>query len=172
MSGPGYRYLVETDGPGEARRRYDGADAADAMGAWSAAITEGVAYVTLEALRETRPRRAADSFGSSLLVPDGMVPEVTGATLLLDLADGTQATLTMPKARWSLFAEYRDLDLLQPPPPWLAHLSHGEQWWGVAFHPLEALPGPSRAEFRMTHYYKPGGPRARLVLPEEGGGDD
>jgi hypothetical protein len=49
-----YRYLVETNGRFPARRQYDGTDAADAMAAWSKAIQEGVDYVTLEALRDTR----------------------------------------------------------------------------------------------------------------------
>jgi hypothetical protein len=52
-----YRYLVETDGPSQARRRYDGTDAADAMAAWTKAILDGVEYVTLEALRDTRQDR-------------------------------------------------------------------------------------------------------------------
>ena len=47
-----YRYLVEVRRSGDVTRRlYDGTDAADAMAAWSTAITDGGEYVTLEALR-------------------------------------------------------------------------------------------------------------------------
>lgn len=48
----GYRFLVDVDGGGVTRRHqaYDGEDAADAMAAWSKAISAGVEYVTLEAL--------------------------------------------------------------------------------------------------------------------------
>lgn len=49
-----YRYLVEFDGPPGTRRGrvYDSTDPADAMAAWSKAISEGRLYVMLEALRE------------------------------------------------------------------------------------------------------------------------
>ena len=53
----GYRYLVDADA-GNAGRLYDGTDAADAMAAWSKAISRGVGYVTLEALRD-RPVTSA-----------------------------------------------------------------------------------------------------------------
>lgn len=54
MTAPGYRHLVETDGPGRSVRLYDGEDAADAVAAWSKAISDGADYVTLESLKSTR----------------------------------------------------------------------------------------------------------------------
>lgn len=50
-----YRHLVEVDDPSYTRKVYDGPDAADAMAAWSQAITDGVEYVTLESLRARTP---------------------------------------------------------------------------------------------------------------------
>jgi hypothetical protein len=51
MPAPVYRHLVEIDGPGVTRGRlYDGTDAADAMAAWSKAVSDGNEYVTLESL--------------------------------------------------------------------------------------------------------------------------
>ena len=50
-----YHFVVETDDARltpRHRRRYYGPDAADAMGAWSKAISQGIEYVTLEALRD------------------------------------------------------------------------------------------------------------------------
>jgi hypothetical protein len=53
-----HRYQVITQEPGYVVV-YDGSDAADAMAAWSKAISEGeVGYVTLEALRINRPKEA------------------------------------------------------------------------------------------------------------------
>ncbi len=52
-----YRYLVDS-GAGNRGRLYDGTDAADAMAAWSKAISQGVEYVTIEALRD-RPAKAS-----------------------------------------------------------------------------------------------------------------
>jgi hypothetical protein len=46
-----YHYLVDADA-GNRGRLYDGTDAADAMAAWSKAISDGAEYVTLEALRD------------------------------------------------------------------------------------------------------------------------
>jgi hypothetical protein len=46
-----YHYLVETAEGSRYLRLYDGVNAADAMAAWSKAITETAEYVTLEALR-------------------------------------------------------------------------------------------------------------------------
>ncbi|HEV2175242.1 MAG TPA: hypothetical protein VGR71_16835 [Nitrospira sp.] len=43
----GYRYRVETD----QKTLYDGRDAADAMAAWSRAISSRAEYVMLESLR-------------------------------------------------------------------------------------------------------------------------
>jgi hypothetical protein len=45
-----YRHLVEIDGASRLNHLYDGPDAADAMAAWSKAISEGIPYVTLESL--------------------------------------------------------------------------------------------------------------------------
>ena len=45
-----YHHLVDTQG--NRGRLYAGPDAADAMAAWSAAITAGAEYVTLESLRK------------------------------------------------------------------------------------------------------------------------
>lgn len=51
-----YRHLVEVDGTGVSHHRmYDGGDAADAMAAWSTAITDGAEYVTLESIRRPGP---------------------------------------------------------------------------------------------------------------------
>ncbi len=52
MSAPSYSYLVDSNA-GNRGRLYDGPDAADAMAAFSKAISDGVEYVTLEALRLT-----------------------------------------------------------------------------------------------------------------------
>lgn len=46
-----YRYLVEANAGSNRGRLYDGTDVADAMAAFSKAISDGVVYVTLEALR-------------------------------------------------------------------------------------------------------------------------
>lgn len=48
---PGYHYLVDSNA-GNSGRLYDGTDAADAMAALNEAISRGVEYVTLEALRD------------------------------------------------------------------------------------------------------------------------
>jgi uncharacterized protein (DUF736 family) len=56
-----YSFRVETDDARlkpRHRLRYDGIDAADAMAAWSKAISQGIEYVTLEALRD-RPSLGA-----------------------------------------------------------------------------------------------------------------
>lgn len=53
MDGPEFRYLVETSGLGQHERLYDGTDVADAMAAFSRAISDGVEYVALEGLRPT-----------------------------------------------------------------------------------------------------------------------
>ena len=45
-----YRYQVITQGSSYAVT-YDGTSAADAMAAWSKAISDGAEYVTIEALR-------------------------------------------------------------------------------------------------------------------------
>jgi len=51
-----YNYYVDiSDGPGNHLRGYNGTDAAEAMAAWSKAITDCNEYVVLEALRERRP---------------------------------------------------------------------------------------------------------------------
>ena len=101
------------------------------------------------------------------LVPKDMVAEVTGGLIVLDLADGSQATITIPKARWYLFAETRDTDQSRwwepAEPEWAMY---AENWYGAMFHPLEMLPGPNRAAFRLTHYHAPGGPRVRVEIPE------
>lgn len=48
-----YRYLVETQGSTtKEARKYDGPNIADAMAAWSALISAGIEYATLEAIRE------------------------------------------------------------------------------------------------------------------------
>jgi len=48
-----YRHLVETDLP--RKKLYDGEDPADAMAAWSKAISDGTAeYVMLESLQVGR----------------------------------------------------------------------------------------------------------------------
>jgi hypothetical protein len=50
-----FHFVVETDDTRLSMRhcrRYDGTDAADAMAAWSKAISQGIEYVTLEALRD------------------------------------------------------------------------------------------------------------------------
>ena len=52
MSAAGYNYLVDSSA-GNRGRLYDGPDVADAMAAFSKAISDGVEYVTLEALRPT-----------------------------------------------------------------------------------------------------------------------
>ena len=57
LNGMSYHYLVDANA-GNRGRLYDGTDAADAMAAWSKAISRGVEYVTLEALRD-RPIVAA-----------------------------------------------------------------------------------------------------------------
>jgi hypothetical protein len=101
------------------------------------------------------------------LVPDGLVAEVMAGHVVLDMADGTQVVITIPKARWELFTETRerrDLADRMDPDMWAIF---AEQWYGLRFHALEMLPGPNRAAFRLTHFYQPGGPRARLDLPEE-----
>jgi hypothetical protein len=46
-----YHYLVDSSA-GNRGRLYSGTDAADAMAAWSNAISQGVEYVTIEALRD------------------------------------------------------------------------------------------------------------------------
>lgn len=95
---------------------------------------------------------------NSSLMPGGMVPEVTGGTIILDLADGTQAVITVPKARWSLNADIWRTGEMPP-------MFGGEEWYGVGFHPLDRL--AAGAAFRLTHYYKPGGPRVRVEFPPE-----
>lgn len=60
MSSPGYSYYVSADyrdqleNPSGKRYRvlYNGSVAADAMAAWSKAVTEGAEYVVLESLKE------------------------------------------------------------------------------------------------------------------------
>lgn len=47
-------YVAGDDGEGPRTAPYNGPDAADAMAAWSKAISEGAEYVVLEALRERR----------------------------------------------------------------------------------------------------------------------
>ena len=47
-----YHFRVESDGSHGLKTRYDGTDAADAMAAWSKAISQGTEYVILEALRD------------------------------------------------------------------------------------------------------------------------
>lgn len=51
---PKYRYMVDAQSPGHLKL-YDGTDVADAMAAFSKSISDGVEYVTLEALRELPP---------------------------------------------------------------------------------------------------------------------
>jgi len=46
-----YRYMVDTQNPGHIKM-YDGTDVADAMAAFSKSISDGVEYVTLEALHD------------------------------------------------------------------------------------------------------------------------
>lgn len=53
-----YHHQVIEQGPGIYRTLYDGDDHADAMGAWSKAIGDGVEYVTLESLKDRRGREA------------------------------------------------------------------------------------------------------------------
>jgi hypothetical protein len=53
-----YHHMVMVDGGGPEGKRgviylYRGDNAADAMAAWSQAITDGREYVTLESLKET-----------------------------------------------------------------------------------------------------------------------
>jgi len=53
-----YNYYVAADnGDKNYRAKYNGPQVADAMAAWSKAITDGAEYVVLEALRE-RPEPA------------------------------------------------------------------------------------------------------------------
>lgn len=47
-----YNYYVSADNGGKNKPVYNGPDAADAMAAWSKAVSDGVEYVVLEALRE------------------------------------------------------------------------------------------------------------------------
>ena len=98
----------------------------------------------------------------NVVLPGGMVPEIMSGTIVLELADGTQAVVQVPKARWELFA-----DTVRTP--------HGndqewpmfaEQWYGARFLPLDRLPGQAQAAFRLVHYYRPGGPRVTLEIPE------
>lgn len=52
-----YHYYVDidaTDGKHKHRVAYNGTDAADAMAAWSKAVSDGAEYAVLEALREIR----------------------------------------------------------------------------------------------------------------------
>lgn len=60
MSTATYHFLVDASA-GNRGRLYDGTDAADAMAAWSKAISRGVEYVTIEALRDTPPLVAAEN---------------------------------------------------------------------------------------------------------------
>jgi hypothetical protein len=57
MAAPEYWHLVETQRP--RARLYDGNDAADAMAAWSRAVSEGTGYVMLESLLRPAPARVA-----------------------------------------------------------------------------------------------------------------
>ena len=73
----------------------------------------------------------------SSLVPDGMVPEVTSARIILQLADGTVAEAEIPKARWVLGMTTRDASPPEmsrnpePIPPLVEH------WWWVGFRPID-----------------------------------
>lgn len=49
---PKYNYYVSGTHTGLRDVKYNGEQAADAMAAWSAAITDGYEYVVIEALRE------------------------------------------------------------------------------------------------------------------------
>jgi hypothetical protein len=52
-----YNYYVSSDDPEQAPKRkklYNGTDPADALAAWSEAVTEGKEYVLIEALRTER----------------------------------------------------------------------------------------------------------------------
>ena len=55
--GEPYSYYVGVDNGWDHRVPYNGPDAAEAMAAWSKAVTDGKEYVVLEALRE-RPERS------------------------------------------------------------------------------------------------------------------
>lgn len=56
MSVAEFNFYVSADGGGKSYRAlYNGGDAADAMAAWSKALTEGKEYIVLEALREVPP---------------------------------------------------------------------------------------------------------------------
>lgn len=53
MAAEQFNYYVAADNPPDKHKPlYNGADAADAMAAWSKAVTDGAEYVVLEALRE------------------------------------------------------------------------------------------------------------------------
>jgi hypothetical protein len=58
MPAPEYWHQVMSDSPvqGQGNCLYDGTDAADAMAAWSKAVSEGDPYVTLESLIRPRVR--------------------------------------------------------------------------------------------------------------------
>lgn len=58
MAAPEYRHRVDVIDPKVKRHNlYDGTDAADAMAAWSKAVSEGYEYVTLESMVATDPNR-------------------------------------------------------------------------------------------------------------------
>jgi hypothetical protein len=67
MAAPEYWHLVEAEGTSGVRRGrlYEGTDAADAMAAWSKAVSEDDPYVTLESL--IRPRALIEN----VPLPDG-----------------------------------------------------------------------------------------------------
>jgi hypothetical protein len=56
VSSPSYNYYVSADNGERRVTRYNGDQAADAMAAWSKAVTDGDEYVVIEALREAGPR--------------------------------------------------------------------------------------------------------------------
>lgn len=55
MTAPEYWHRVEADYPGERVTRYNGRDAADAMAAWSRAVSDGAEYIVIESLIRSAP---------------------------------------------------------------------------------------------------------------------
>lgn len=55
-----YQHMVDAQNPGHVKL-YDGTDAADAMAAWSKAISMGVEYVTLESMVRPRAPKAEEA---------------------------------------------------------------------------------------------------------------
>lgn len=85
-----YHYLVDADA-GNRGRLYDGTDAADAMAAWSKAISRGVGYVTLEALRNVpipAARRAASETAQPVTAQNGTEAECAFCTTHIIIIDG------------------------------------------------------------------------------------